>query len=167
MSHKAEARHTNHLCLAKKAFTVGKELPWVGLKPKLTTVSLPFHGHRYIFFTQELVCCSFLDFTHVRHGVVVYSQSGLNPVKFLAYVHGMLLVTLPNIMKVRYMHYLSKKKNRISMLSNPQFVFIVSSVQLATKLLWQKAFLRHKISLSMSGSVYSWQHNLLFNKYIY
>ena len=37
-----------------------------------------FHyEHRYISFLQQLVCCTFLDPNHVRHGVVVYSQSHL------------------------------------------------------------------------------------------
>ena len=35
-----------------------------------------FHGHGIIIsFQQQLVCCTFLHPAHVRHGVVVYSQS--------------------------------------------------------------------------------------------
>ena len=38
----------------------------------------PFHGHRYIIsFLQQLVCCTFLHPTYVRHSLVVYSQSHL------------------------------------------------------------------------------------------
>ena len=32
-------------------------------------IYFPFHGHRYIFFLQQLVCCTFSHPTHVRHGI--------------------------------------------------------------------------------------------------
>ena len=46
-------------------------------KSKNTMVNLMFNHFMGIgvFFCQQLVCCTFLDPTHVRHGVVVYSQS--------------------------------------------------------------------------------------------
>ena len=40
-------------------------------------ISFLQHGHRYMSFLQQLVCCTFLDPTHVINGVVVYSQSHL------------------------------------------------------------------------------------------
>ena len=34
----------------------------------------PFHGHRYIIFASSLFAALLLDLTHIKHGVVVYSQ---------------------------------------------------------------------------------------------
>ena len=42
-------------------------------------VPMPMKG--YIYFLQQLVCYTFLDPTHVRHGVVVYT---ITSVKLLA-----------------------------------------------------------------------------------